>query len=169
MVIRGWLIVVIMLWFAPWAQHDAFAQSASDVKQMIIKNCAEQEETEPLRAACRQNELAKLKEYVSLLNRFPKNSRQYQALVGCSKEWPDGILMWKICASQVLPEEQAFKPFTLVQPGESYYEFRIDPKAAATDGKGYIPPMPFVPDDIPARPRNNLDDNGTYIPGGVSP
>lgn len=150
--------------------------SQDAVKKMIIRRCQQTENTDEARAACRTYQLERLKEYVVLLNSYPKDSAQYKTLVACSEKWPEAIVMWKTCASQAMPEELAFKPFSLADTSQPYLQFNIDPRDTVADQNGRVPLMPFTVDlagqpttqtTTPTRPSMFISPDGVYIPGGV--
>ena len=162
------LLTIALLILFP-AQR-AFSQSADTVRKMIIVKCWDQEREEPKRIACRETQLGYLKNYAKLLNAYPKDSRQYKTLVACSAKFPEEIMMWKLCASQEMPEEEGFKPFSLVKPGEPVYQIRLDPKAIQDQQIGTAPLIPFAANQSGSnqgKPAQSITNQGVYIPGGV--
>jgi len=148
---------------------ESRAQSVDDVKKMIIKKCDQEAVDDVGRAKCREKELTNLKDYITLLNKFPKNSKQYQVLVSCSAKWPEYITMWKLCAKIEIPEEHAFNAFTLPNPGLPIYDVVVDPKSLKLDKNGLPAPVTFIQNNKtqPPSTSSSVTNQGVYIPGGV--
>ncbi|MBV6632209.1 MAG: hypothetical protein KI792_04140 [Alphaproteobacteria bacterium] len=127
--------------------HASPEGGLEDLQERIVRLCNEAWGGDPAREQqCRNDNMKELQDYVSLINQYPPNSRQYQVLIGCSQQYPEAVVMWMMCANLEMPEEPNFRPFdTGPTPVEALRQYR-----AAQPG----PLSPANPDALPETIRN---------------
>ena len=106
------MIGMMLCSFGILALATPAAAQMDELKQRIVTMCNDAWADAPGREQqCRTDNFKLLQDYITLINQYPQDSKEYKVLLTCSQKWPNAIPMWKMCANLEMPDVKAFRPF----------------------------------------------------------